>query len=169
MVRVCAAVLLLAAACGKGAVDPPAAEAKPAAAAPAAPDAPVPHPDPSLPMSKRIQGKWRMDISKVPDSALTEEFRKLKQRGKADTLSIVYTVTDTRFSLDARSGRNVWRNSFDYEILREQGDAMLLKRIDEYGQSSEVGVVLKDDDQLILGAGRGAVPMERIAPPEQAR
>ncbi|HMI90282.1 MAG TPA: hypothetical protein VK509_02910, partial [Polyangiales bacterium] len=64
----------LAAACGSSGEPAPAAEAnagqppaqaalaasKPAAINPAAGAQPVQHPDPSLPVAKRILGKWRM-------------------------------------------------------------------------------------------------------------
>lgn len=167
--------LLLAAACGSKADSPAAAEAPaaeaPPSAQPAAPSAPKPveHPDPSLPVSKRMQGKWRMDIDKVPDAALTEEFRKLKQQGKGKQLLITYTVTDTEFSMETHAPGSVYRSRFQYEILRESGDGMILKKIDEQGKASEVGIVLKEDDQLIIGAGLGAVPLQRLALPEARR
>jgi len=113
-------------------------------------------------------GKWRMDLDKVPDKALTDEFRKLKQQGKASKLLITYTVTDTHFAMEA-FGTSIWRNRFQYEILRESGDALVLKKTDEQGKMSEVGVVLKEDDQLFIGTGNGAVPLQRLALPEPKR
>jgi hypothetical protein len=166
----------LVAACGSRGEPAPAAEANagqpPVQAAAAASKAaagaqPVQHPDPSLPVAKRILGKWRMDLDKVPDAALTEEFRKLKRQGKASQLLITYTVTDTQFSMEAFGSSSIWRNRFDYEILRESGDALVLKKTDEQGKMSEVGVVLKADDQLYIGTGNGAVPLQRISLPEK--
>jgi hypothetical protein len=142
--------------------------ARPAAAQPSA-EQPVQHPDPSLPVAKRMLGKWRMDLDKVPDAALTEEFRKLKKQGKAKQLLITYTVTDTEFSMETFGNGSIWRTRFDYEILRESGDALVLKKTDEQGKQSEVGVVLKEDDQLFIGTGNGAVPLQRIALPEPKR
>jgi hypothetical protein len=173
---------LLTVACGSSGAPAPAAEANagqtpvpavPTANNPAAPPAasaqPVQRPDPSLPVAKRMQGKWRMDLDKVPDSALTEEFRKLKKQGKAGKMLITYTVTDTHFSMEAFGSSSIWRNRFEYEILRESGDALVLKKTDEQGKQSQVGVVLKEDDQLIIGTGSGAVPLQRISLPEPKR
>jgi hypothetical protein len=167
-----AVLAVFALACGSKADQVPAAEASgdqsaaskpvPIPAPKAAPQ-PVQHPDPSLPVSKRMLGKWRMDLDKVPDTALTEEFRKLKKQGKAGSLLITYTVTDTQFSMEAFGSSSIWRNRFDYEILRESGDGLLLKKTDEAGETSQVGVVLKDDDQLIIGTGNGAVPLQRLS------
>ena len=164
----------LLAACGSGSESPAAAEAPAAEAPPPArkpPPAPpaVQHPDPSLPVSKRMQGKWRMDIDKVPDAALTDEFRKLKRQGKGKQLLVTYTITDTEFSTEALGPNSIYRSRFQYEILREAGDAMLLKKIDDQGKMSEVGVVLKKNDELIIGVGNGAVPLQRLALPESTR
>jgi hypothetical protein len=172
----------LAAACGSSGEAATAAETKtsearaqpapsatqPPPAAPAA-EQPVQHPDPSLPVAKRMLGKWRMDLDKVPDAALTEDFRKLKKQGKAKQLLITYTVTDTEFSMETFGNGSIWRTRFNYEILRESGDALVLKKTDEQGKQSEVGVVLKADDQLFIGTGNGAVPLQRIALPEPRR
>ena len=135
---------------------------------PAAAAGVVQHPDPSLPMSKRIQGLWRMDLAKVPDTALTEQFRKLKKQGKAKQLRIEYRVTDTEFVLTSFGPNGPVSNRFTYEILNEGPHAMVLKKSDDTGKTQEIGVALKDD-QLIIGTGNGEVPLQRVAMPEGVR
>ena len=141
----------------------------PAAAAPAAPDGPVQHPDPSLPVSKRMQGRWRMDIDKVPDIALTKQFRDAKSQGKSKQVRIEYLVTDTEFSMAAYGDRGPTVTRFNYEIASEETDHVLLKRLAEDGTQQQINVVLHDDDVLRIGTGSGEVPLQRIALPEKLR
>jgi hypothetical protein len=171
------ALALIASACGSHDAAAPAAEPAgasskaPAAPASAAPTAPVPikPPDPSLPMSKRILGKWRMDIGRVPDTALTPEFLKLKRTGKAASMLITYTITDTDFTMQAFGAKSIWHHRFDYEILREEANTLLLKKTDDQGKSSEIGIMLKPNDELVIGTGSGQVPLQRVGLPEHAR
>jgi hypothetical protein len=171
--RFLSVAIILLAACGSHEASSPTAEPAGTNAAsakpPALPTGPVKPPDPSLPVSKRIQGKWRMDIARVPDTALTPEFLKLKRSGKAGTLLVQYTITDTDFTMEAYGTKAIWHNRFDYEILKEEDNALLLKKTDETGKTSDIAVVLKPDDELIIGTGNGQVPLQRIALPEHAR
>ena len=190
MRRSLAALALIAAACGSHDAASPAAEPAgansnsgtapalrggaslaPAAQVNAAPAAPVPikPPDPSLPMSKRILGKWRMDIARTPDTALTAEFLKLKRSGKAASMLITYTITDTDFTMEAFGAKSIWHHRFDYEILKEEDNTLLLKKTDDQGKSSEIGVMLKPNDELVIGTGNGQVPLQRVGLPEHVR
>jgi hypothetical protein len=141
----------------------------PAAAAPAVPEGPVQHPDPSLPVSKRMQGRWRLDIDKVPDIALTKQFRDAKAQGKSKQVRIEYLVTDTEFSMSAFGDRGPTVTRFSYEIASEETDHVLLKRLAEDGTSQQINVVLHDDDVLRMGTGSGEVPLQRISLPEKLR
>lgn len=141
----------------------------PEAASASAPEAPVQHPDPSLPVSKRMQGRWRLNIDEVPDIALTTQFRDLKRQGKGKQVRIEYTVTDTEFSMAAYGDRGPTITRFSYEIASEESDRVLLKRIAEDGSSQQINVVLRDDDVLRMGTGSGEVPLKRVALPEKVR
>ncbi len=128
-------------------------EGKAAAAAPAD--------DPSRPASERIRGRWRMNVAGVPDTALTEDFRKAKQQGRADQLRIEYTITESEFVLDTWGPAGRQHKKFHYEILKEIDNSLMLKRIGEDGKEQEIPAVLKDG-KLIIGTGNGEVPLERI-------
>ena len=163
---------------GEAASVPPAASAAPAPATTPTPPAPAPapvpsgpveHPDPSLPVSKRIQGRWRLDIDKVQNIALTKQFRDLKKQGKGKQLLIEYTVSDTEFVLTTSGERGPVTTRFDYEIASEGEDTMLLKRIAANGESQQINIVLHDDDVLRMGTGSGEVPLQRVALPERIR
>jgi hypothetical protein len=177
MRRSLAALALIAAACGSHDPASPAAEPAgansraPAAQTNAAPAAlvAIKPPDPSLPVTKRILGKWRMDIARTPDTALTPEFLKLKRSGKAASMLITYTITDTDFTMEAFGAKSIWHHRFDYEILKEEDNTLLLKKTDDQGKSSEIGVMLKPNDELVIGTGNGQVPLYRVGPPEHVR
>jgi hypothetical protein len=162
--------------------DPPAAAAakpSPSAAPPAAPSAPgtpsaaapaaAGRPDPSLPLSKRIQGLWRMDLNKVPNTALTDQFLKIKKKGKAGELRIEYRVTDTEFTLTTMGERGPVSTRFAYEILNEGQNVLLVKRIQPDGKEQTIPIALDENDRLVIGTGNGEVPLERIELPENLR
>ena len=110
-----------------------------------------------------------MDIDKVPNIALTQQFRDLKKQGKGQQVRIEYTVTDTEFSLAQYGDRGPTITRFSYEIASEETDHVLLKRLDEHGGSQQINVVLHDDDVLRMGTGSGEVPLQRVALPENVR
>ena len=114
-----------------------------------------------------MQGRWRLDIDKVPDIALTKQFHDLKKQGKQ--VRIEYTVTDIVFSVAAYGDRGPTLTRFSYEIATEEAGHVLLKRIAEDGSSQQINVVLHDDDVLRMGTGSGEVPLQRVALPETLR
>jgi hypothetical protein len=117
--------------------------------------------DPGASASKRMLGRWRMDLQTTPDSALTKEFLDLKRKGKSDQVRIEYVVTDTEFILDTY-GLNRSHIRWHYEILREGGDGLHLKKTEENGQTSEIAILVKGVDELVIGTGSGQVPLKRV-------
>jgi hypothetical protein len=134
--------------------------AKPAGDEPAKAAAPSVD-DESRPPSERIKGRWRMNVDEVPDTALTEDFRKWKQQGKGDQLRIEYTITEADFTLDSWGPRGRMQKKWHYEITKEMDNSLMLKRIGDDGQTQDIPAVLKDG-KLIIGTGAGEVPLERI-------
>jgi hypothetical protein len=116
-----------------------------------------------------MQGRWRLDIDKVPDIALTKQYRDLKREGKGQLVRIEYVVTDTEFSVAAYGDRGPTLTRFSYEIANEESDRVLLKRTGEDGSTQQINVVLRDDDVLRMGTGSGEVPLQRVALPERVR
>jgi hypothetical protein len=139
-----------------------------AVAAAPVPEGPAPAPDPSLPVSKRMQGRWRLDVDKVPDIALTKQFRDIKKQGQGKQVRIEYLVTDTEFTV-TNGSRGPVLTRFDYEIASEESDRVLLKRLDDQGKQQQINVVLREDDVLRIGTGSGEVPLQRVALPEKVR
>lgn len=117
--------------------------------------------DESRPPSERIRGRWRMNVDEVPDTALTEDFRKWKKQGKGDQLRIEYTITEADFTLDSWGPRGRMQKKWHYEITKEMDNSLMLKRIGDDGQTQDIPAVLKDG-KLIIGTGAGEVPLERI-------
>ena len=116
-----------------------------------------------------MQGRWRLDIDKVPDIALTKQFRDMKRAGKGQQVRVEYLITDIEFSMAAYGDRGPTVTRFSYEIASEESDRVLLKRIDDAGKEQQINVVLRDDDVLRMGTGSGEVPLQRIALPEPMR
>jgi hypothetical protein len=131
----------------------PAAEREPAA------PAQVPQPRDDSPM-EQLKGVWVMDLAQVPETALTPEFRAMKARGDASRVQIEYTITDTELFLvkDGEGGR--LERHWYYEIVRQVDNRLELEQEDPTGKKEKLAVTVRPD-LLILGTGRGQVPLRR--------
>jgi len=153
-------LLTLGAACGgddgadRSATAQP--SAKPAAAKPAAAD------EASRPPSERLLGRWKMELAKVPDTALTKELREMKKEGTAAKVRVEYTITASEFTMDKWGPGGRVRQKWHYEILKELDDSLLLKRLHEdSGEGQEVPAEFRNG-ALILGTDAGKVSLQRI-------
>lgn len=108
----------------------------------------------------RLQGTWVMDLGKVPGTALTPEFKQLKAQGGTGDVEIEYTFTDSQFFLLKRGKGGTLRRQWYYQVLREVDDRLELEREDPAGIKKKIGATVRGD-VLLLGTGRGTVPLQR--------
>lgn len=142
----------------QGCADGERSEPTPAAREPAAPTQ-APRPRDDTPM-EQLKGVWVMDLAQVPDTALTPEFRELKARGAAARVQIEYTITDNElFLVKSGEGGRMERHWY-YEIVRQVDNRLELEQEDPTGKKEKLGVTVWPD-QLVLGTGRGQVPLRR--------
>lgn len=161
----CAGVSLGGAACsgssaGAGEPTKPRADTGGAAtvAAPAAPATGAP----KLPASKRLLGRWEMKLNDAPEKALAKDFQRFKQSKElADMVRVEYQVTDTDWVLRKYGAGGVYDQKWKYQVLQENGDALVLERVGEDGQPQRIEVKV-GEDTLIVGTGGGMVPLRRI-------
>ena len=118
--------------------------------------------DPKWPASKRIVGTWRMNAAATLDTALSPEMLKLKQEGKANQIRMEYRITDTEFIVDSYGalGRNQMR--WTYEILKESGNTLLLRRNDKKPDGDATQAELRGDRYMVIGFGPAQTMLERI-------
>jgi hypothetical protein len=118
--------------------------------------------DPKWPASKRIVGTWRMNAAATLDTALSPEMRKLKEAGKANQIRMEYRITDTEFIVDSYGalGRNQMR--WSYEIVKESGNTLLLKRNDTKIDGDATQAELRGDRFMVIGFGPAQTMLERI-------
>ena len=117
--------------------------------------------DPSWPASKRIIGTWRMNVNETPDTALNAQMRTLKEQGKAAQIRVEYRVTDGEFILDSYGALGRSQQRWSYEIVRESGDELMLKRHDiQDNQNSTRALV--HGDRLMIGFPPVQTVLDRI-------
>jgi hypothetical protein len=147
-------VLLWAPACG---TREPAAEPARQAAAERAPEGEAHE---RAPATQRMLGTWRMNLAEVPDTALTADFLELKRKGDPTQVRIEYTVTDREFILRSFSPQGPTQKRWFYEVLKEDGNTLMLERTDESGQKQQIPASV-EGDTLRIGTGNGIVPLQR--------
>jgi len=113
--------------------------------------APVPAPDRTLPASKRIQGKWLVNLKLVPRAAL-------KETGLDPKTRIEYAITDSEFIMDAAGRRARWH----YEIIRESGDDLVLRKVDGSDPPQEATLKVVGNRLSISKEGETPLPLDRI-------
>ena len=147
--------LALCAACGGSEVQSEPSERSAAPAAPRQPastkPAAVAAPDPSLPVSKRMQGRWLVNLQQVPRAVLKEQGIPPKSR-------IEYLITDNEFILDAAGRRVRWH----YEIVSESGNEIVLRKTDGVNAPEEATVRVIGNRLLINKEGETPLPLDRI-------
>ena len=116
--------------------------------------------DENLPATKRILGSWLMRLGAVPDSALTDEFKKMKSEGLADKMRIEYTFTESELILNKSGAGGSVNQRWFYEVVSQNGDRLLLQRLNDQGQAQRIGVTVKGD-MMIFGTGKGRIPLMR--------
>ena len=117
--------------------------------------------DPKWPASKRIVGTWRMNAASTLDTALSPAMLKLKQEGKADQIRMEYRITDTEFIVDSYGALGRSQMRWSYEIVRETGDTLLLKRSGLKHDEDATQAVLRSG-HLVIGFGPAQTVLDRI-------
>jgi hypothetical protein len=150
------ACMALLAACGGSAAR---SEPSQSSAAPAPPPqrataqpAPAAAVDPSLPASKRIQGRWLVNLKEVPRYAL-------KQTGVNPKARIEYTITESEFIMEGTAGARV---RWHYEIVSESGDELVLRKVDGPGAPEEATVKVSGRRLVISKSDQAPLPLDRI-------
>ena len=103
-----------------------------------------------------------MNAAATLDTALSPEMRKLKEAGKANQIRMEYRITDTEFIVDSYGalGRNQMR--WSYEIVKESGNTLLLKRNDTKIDGDATQAELRGDRFMVIGFGPAQTMLERI-------
>jgi hypothetical protein len=114
------------------------------------------------PASKRVLGRWELNLNEASKDALTKDFQRFKQsKDLANMVRVEYTVTDTDWILRKYGAGGVYDQKWKYQVLREDGDALLLERFGDDGATERVEVKVIDDT-LMVATGNGTVPLRRM-------
>lgn len=115
-----------------------------------------------LPPSRRIVGRWVMNLNEVPKEALAEELRRYKSSAElADMVRVEYTITDTEWILRKYGAGGVYDEKWHYQILKEVDDVVVLERVGDDGNTQQIQALV-GDDKMMIGTGAGKVPLTRI-------
>ena len=117
---------------------------------------------PKLPASKRLLGRWEMNLNDAPKEALAKDFQRYKQSKElADMVHVEYTVTDTDWVLRKYGAGGVYEEKWKYQVLQENGDVLVLERVGEDGEGQRVELKVGEDTLVILTSG-GLAPLRRM-------
>ena len=129
--------------------------------------APAPQPQaesttPRRGADKRLLGTWRLDLTKVPQEALTPAFREAleRSRGLPEGASVHYTFTDSEMVLSMAGVGSRQHRRWYYEILRQSGDNLELQRQAPDGKKDKMAITVTDD-RMALHTGRALLRLER--------
>lgn len=112
---------------------------------------------------KRLIGRWRLDLSRVPLGAMTEQFRGLIAQGGGlpDDAAAHYTFDGREVVLSLASMGASEERRWYYEILRHSGDNLELQRHAPDGKKDKMAITVTDT-HMRLHTGRALLELERV-------
>jgi len=119
--------------------------------------------EPPKPSSdNRLVGRWKLDLSKVPQGALTEQFKAHLRGGELPPNAAVHYIFDKSemvLSLAGLGSREERR--WYYEILRQSGDNLELQREAPDGKKDKMALTVTDT-HMRLHTGKALLTLERV-------
>lgn len=116
----------------------------------------------SLPLSERLLGRWTVRLADVPDAALTPDFKKLRESGRDQKITLEYEFLRGEFVLRKSGPGGPVARRFNYQIAQELGETLVLERDAGEGEGEPKRIHASiSGRRLRIGSGPTALDLQR--------